>query len=102
MEFSLPALNPLDVLIAVSVFGLIAALWLVGFFLWLERRLSRKKKVEQRLGLLDEEIREGSNKVLRLWHDGQEATTQVVGNPQRSSLKHRLERLARDAGMEEG
>jgi tight adherence protein B len=57
--------------------------------------------VEQRLGLLDEEMGEGASQTLRLWHDGEEATTEVVTRKQRFSLKQWLERLAREAGMEE-
>jgi tight adherence protein B len=101
MEFSLPSLNTLDLIIAASVFGLIFALWLIGFFLWLQRRSSRRQRLENRLGLLDQELEEGNGRVLRLWHEGEEATTQVLGGRRRSSLKQWLDRLARDAGMEE-
>ena len=100
LQSYLPALSPIDLIIAASVFGLILAIWLIGFFLWIGKRTSRKQKLEHRLGLLDEELEEGNGRVLRLWHEGEEATTQVLAR-RRISLKTWVDRLARDAGMED-
>jgi tight adherence protein B len=87
-----------DLIIAVSVFGLVFTLWLICFFIWYLRRSVRTHKIEERLGLLDPEM--GQEKILRLWHDRGESTVAVPGSQRRPSLLERLDQLRRDAGWE--
>lgn len=97
-----PALDTLDLIIAACVFGLILAAWMVVFFLWYGKRASRASKLEERMGLTDEEREEGGSRLLRLWHEGREVTTEVPGMLRSRSFKERLQRLVRDAELEDG
>ncbi|MHC4441597.1 MAG: type II secretion system F family protein [Planctomycetota bacterium] len=90
--------NILNLVIKASVFGIILSLWMFFVFLWVTRRLSKINMVEKRMGLGDQED-DGKTRVLRLWKDGQEATTVVPGY-QRLSLLSRLDQLRIQAGWE--
>jgi len=87
-----------DLFLAVSVFGLILAVWVIFVLLRSTRRSAKAKKVERRLELAEQELDEG--RVLRLWHDGKEATTTVPLKSRQGSLWQRLDRLRHDAGWE--
>ncbi len=78
-----------------ATFGLVLSLWCAVVLLWSARRRSRTKKVEQRLGLVEQET--GPGRVLTLWRDGKEITT-IVPTLSRKGLAEHLERLRRDAG----
>jgi tight adherence protein B len=87
--------TPLDLIIAGAVFGLVLMVWLMGVLIWLSRRASRSRQLEDRLGLGLPETAE--TRVLRLWKEGREATTTVaVLGP--LSLMGRLAQLCREAG----
>ncbi len=81
--------------IVLSVFGLVLAIWLIGVFWWSNKRRSRINRVQERLGLREEV--DSDTKVLRLWKDGEEATTLVAAS-KNSTLGERMEQLRRDAG----
>ena len=93
--------DPLEFIIVASVFGLVLAAWLTGFFMWYGKRAKRAGDLDERMGLTDEERKEGGARVIRLWHEGKETTTEVPGVSRRPSLKQRLQRLVREAGLEE-
>lgn len=81
--------------IILSVFGLVLAIWLIGVFWWSNKRTSRTNRLQERLGLREEV--DSDAKVLRLWKDGEEATT-IVAATKTSSLRERMDQLRRDAG----
>ncbi|MHC4982329.1 MAG: type II secretion system F family protein [Planctomycetota bacterium] len=85
------------VVIAVATFGLILGIWLLAVLVWRRQRGSQERKVEQRLGLTAPE-ETGRTHLLRLWHDGHQATISVPGRRRSRPLSQRLERLRRDAG----
>ncbi|KKL83642.1 hypothetical protein LCGC14_1972670, partial [marine sediment metagenome] len=62
------------------------------------RRSKRAKGLEHRLGLSDSP--DGQTRELRLWQEGQEATTTVPVTRLKASLTRRVDQLRRDAGWE--
>ena len=91
--------DPLEFIIVASVFGLVLAAWLTGFFMWYGKRAKRAGDLDERMGLTDEERKEGGARVLRLWHEGEETKTEVPGVSRRPSLRQRLQRIAREAEL---
>ena len=89
--------NLLNLVIAVSVFVLVLALWLMIVCSWSSRRISMIQRLRDRLGLRPGEKDGEDQRVLRLWKDGQEATTTVTGKAT-SSMGVRLQDLRRTAG----
>ena len=89
-------LTPVDIIITACVFGLVLATWLIVFFAWIAARARRTSRMEQRLGIgtTDE-----STRTLRLWHDGEEITTEVPGERRRVPLGERMERLTKEAEL---
>jgi tight adherence protein B len=87
-------LNKLDLLIVISVFVLIAAIWMMAVLAWQMKRAAHQAKIVVRLeSQQDSEMRE-----LRLWRDGKEATLKVPKaiSPQ---LMERLDSLRQEAGI---
>ena len=84
------------IVVAVSVFGLVLSAWIVLIGIRSVRRAKQAERLEHRLGLHDEP--DGPGRVLRLWHDGREATTTVPGKSRRMPFWQRAERLRRKAG----
>ena len=82
-----------------SIFVLILSLWFIALAVWTFLRSSREAKVEQRLGL-EEDQTLGSSHTLRLWHDGRVATTQVLDEPRKTSPAARLDRMRNELGLE--
>lgn len=89
-------MNPLDLLMAVAIFGLVVTVWGIGILLWYRHRKSQLEKIQQRLGLFDPQP--GDRRVLRLWHDGREVSTIVPGAVGRAPLGQQIEAACRDAG----
>ncbi|MBI4602471.1 MAG: type II secretion system F family protein [Planctomycetes bacterium] len=89
----------LDLLTGMAVFGLVLGLWLIVLLAWLVRRTARALRVEQRLGLSAEGAEGGDGRVLRLWHEDREQTTEVPGLGRRRRLRERLARFTRDAEL---
>jgi tight adherence protein B len=91
------SLNPLNAVIAAATSGLVLCAWAALVLLWFRRRRAHQETIEQRIGLLDGPASEG--RVLRLWHDGAEATTLVPAHSAHH-LRGRLEVLIREAGWQ--
>jgi tight adherence protein B len=89
-------LTTVDIIVTACVFGLVLGVWLVLFFAWVAARSRRASKMEQRLGI---GAMEESTRTLRLWHDGEEVTTDVAGERRRVSLAERMERLTKEAEL---
>jgi tight adherence protein B len=90
-----------SLLIAAAAFGLVLSVWLVLVLLWSMKRRQKSSQVEQRLKLVRPELHDaGAGRILRLWHDGKEATTVVPGLANDNGLIVRLERMRVDAGSE--
>jgi tight adherence protein B len=100
---SLPALphDAISVFAAIAAFGLVLSLWLIGVVLWTSRRKRRAAQFQQRLDYASAAAPRGggAGRVLRLWHDGQEAVTWVPGVTPDGILV-RLERIRIAAGVE--
>jgi tight adherence protein B len=69
----------LNLVITVSVFVLVLAVWLMVVAAWFGRRLSIVQKMQERLGLKSKEGQPDDGRVLRLWKDGKETITTVEG-----------------------
>src|SRR3982751_2558201 len=81
----------------ISVFGLIAALWLAGLTVWLVKHARRKQQLGRRLHGAG--AGEGkSEKILRLWNDDGGAAETVVADDPHRSLAQRLELVRQNAG----
>lgn len=91
------AQNLLNLIVTVLAFGLVLSLWLIGAFVWLAQRSAQRRSMEARLGLREEE---SGTKVLRLWRDGEEVTTNVPQLSKRASLREWLDRMRREAGWQ--
>lgn len=92
------ALNPLDLLIQGSLLILLLSLWAAVAILWRQRQQNRQQQIQNRLNSLAVGL--PKERILRLWHDGQESTTVV---PYISPTRHhlaRLEELFRSGGIE--
>lgn len=90
-------------LISGAAFGLVLSVWLVGLVLWSMRIKRRAEKVGVRLKLVEPLANNpdaGGERVLRLWHEGREATTIVPGLTGPQGVMGRIEKLRIDAGME--
>jgi tight adherence protein B len=84
----------------VSIFGLVAAVWLAGITVWYLKHARRKQALDRRLHADGGTGagREGKGeKVLRLWHDGGAAET-VVADEVRPSLMQRMDLVRANAG----
>ena len=99
--------DPLSILIAVAAFGLVLSVWLVGVLFWSMRKKKRIDEVADRLKLVQSAgvkysamPDESDGRVLRLWRDGQEATTIVPGLDDSNGLLASLERTRINAGLE--
>jgi tight adherence protein B len=93
--------NDLDLvskIAALATFGLVLALWCFGVLWWIRRNGAQKVKIKQRL---EESLQaEGAPRTLRLWHEGEVATTTVDGDFRQLTLRERLEQLVKDAGWD--
>ena len=89
-------LTTVDIIVTACVFGLVLGVWLVVFFAWIAARSRRTSKMEQRLGI---GAVEDGTRTLRLWHDGEEVTTEVAGERRRVPLGERMERLTKEAEL---
>jgi len=89
-------LNPVDLIVTACVFGLVLGIWLVVLFAWTAARSRRASRMEQRLGI---GATEETTRTLRLWHDGEEVTTEVPGERKRIPLGERMERLTKEAEL---
>lgn len=82
-----------------SIFVLILSLWFIALAVWTFLRSSRRAKVEQRLGLAEDQISDSTH-TLRLWHDGRVATSEVLDAPTKTSPVARLDRMRNELGLD--
>ena len=79
----------IQIVLAISTFALVLSLWVGGMLLWAGKRMAKSGKVRRRLGL---ESSSDGERVLHLWHEGQDVTTTVPVRMGANSLVYRLER----------
>jgi tight adherence protein B len=82
-------------LLQMSIFGIIFALWAAGITFWVLQRSKQKKQLERRLQFDQQGGQD--DRVIRLWHDGK-AVDAVVPDTQRLNWAEKLERARQDAG----
>jgi len=92
--------NVLLALAAASAFGLVLSVWLFGILLWRHRSAKQSGLLTQRLKLTQLNQGGETGRVLRLWHEGQEATTIVPWQIHRNRLKTYFEKWLLDAGWD--
>jgi tight adherence protein B len=83
-------------LIQLSVFGIVVALWMAAVVVWMLRRARVRQKLERRLQFAQQGAVE-DERVIRLWHDGK-AVDAFVPDTNSMGPFERLERLRQDAG----
>ena len=83
-------------LIQLSVFGIVVALWMAAVVVWMLRRSRVRQKLERRLQFAQQGAVE-DERVIRLWHDGKAVDTFVPDTDSMGPFE-RLERLRQDAG----
>lgn len=89
-------------LLGAAVFVLVLCAWGMVVVGWSMRRRSRRQQVERRLGLSATGTEDPeSQRVLRLWRDGREVTTEVAGGSYVGrNFAMRLERLPERFGLD--
>ena len=87
----------INVIIMVTVFGLVFSIWCICVFLWLGQYLMRLQGVQKRLGLVQKET--GESRTLRLWRAMQQKG-EAFSRPRKPTLWARLEKVGRDAGWQ--
>ncbi len=87
----------LNLLIVVTVFGLILSVWCICVVVWLMRYLSRIGTLQKRLGLAQKESDE--SKTLRLWRDLQQEALPKT-KLEKPTIAERLEELGRELGWQ--
>jgi len=85
-------------LTAAAAFGLVFSLWLVAVLAWSGKRRAQSDRIAGRMGLAPQQV--GQGRVIRLWHDGKEATTLVPGLPQKRNFMERFDIMRMDAGWQ--
>jgi len=90
----------MNLIMAGAAFGLVLSIWLVAVLMWTIARKRHAAAVEERLKLVPPHVNgDGTGRILRLWRDGQEATTVVAGDSQRNSPAARLRKFCAAAGL---
>ena len=85
-----------SLLVQVAVFGLVLALWVIVVILWYLFHARRITQMHRRLGLTSQQ---DSERILRLWRDGEVAQTHVPDQI-RLTVWERMEQLRDQAGWE--
>lgn len=83
-------------LLGVAVGGIILCLTLMMALVIFARRSSQIQKLRDRMSA-DVQF-DGPKRTIRLWHDGEEASTTVPGMNQSMTVAQRLEKIREDAG----
>lgn len=81
-----------------SIFALVFCVWLICVLLWSMRRSAREEKVQRRLGIGGHK-NEGKDRILRLWHDGEENTTRVATVEIKRSRLSKMRKTYEEARM---
>ncbi len=96
--------NPQTVItlvLSVSVFGLVMAVWLGVLLMWVRKREARARQLQQRLGAaVLEQGGTGEGRVINLWHQGGVATTTVPLLGRRVSSWRKVQEQFAQAGWE--
>lgn len=80
-----------------SAFVMVLALWMAGVWLWALRRTRDVQRRRERLGLVS--TGGESARMLRLWHEGEQATTWVPEQGRRRTVGSRLKETHEAAGF---
>ena len=83
-----------------AVFGLVLSVWMMGVLIWFAKRTGKRETLERRLGGVQPAARIEGRRVLRLWHDGKEATTIVTSILRPTGIMARLDKVRIDAGWD--
>ena len=87
-------------LMAIAAFGLVLCIWLAGMVIWWSRKSKKSNLVKDRLKAIETHGSVGEGRVLRLWHEGQEATTVVPGAAVSRGFLASLDDMRIQAGWE--
>src|SRR4051812_43715853 len=87
-----------SLLIQMSVFGIVVAVWMAGVMVWFLRRSRRHQKLERRLQFAEQGATD-DDRIIRLWHDGK-AVDAFVPDTATMGWGERLERMRQDAGWQ--
>jgi len=90
----------IDLVVAFSIFGLIISLWLGVLLLWWRRKFPQIQRFQERLSAVGGKGTSGEGRIVGLWHEGQEITTNVPGPVGWTLVRERMERVRREAGWE--
>jgi tight adherence protein B len=85
----------LNLILMASIFVLIFSGWSICVLLWVVQYLQRRRRLQKRVGVIDERTRRA--RTLQLWRDELQARKALVRR-RRETLRERLERLQVDAG----
>jgi len=90
--------SAIQLIAAAAAFGLVISIWLAGVVLWTAKKRKRMDQMQERLKLAESAPNDGPGRVLRLWHNGTEATTTVPGMIS-GSFFDRFERMRIEANF---
>lgn len=93
----LTAIQPIDLLLAGAVFGLVLSIWIGLMLLWASKRSARLVRLAQRIGTQQGRNQQGS-RVLHLWRDGRDVTTAVPDAVKQITFRERLDIDCQRAG----
>jgi len=95
----LSAIEPMDLLLAGAVFGLVISIWVGLMLLWASRRSARLMRLAQRIGSNDARHQVAGTRLLHLWRDGREVTTSVSADVRQLSWLERFNADCQRAGF---
>ena len=90
--------TPVTLVMGLSTFTLICALWAIALLAWMRMRSSRSALIRRRLGI--HEVISAPARTLRLWYQGDVATTVVEDGNSPMRLRERMLQARRKAGWE--
>jgi tight adherence protein B len=85
----------INTILMISVFVLVFSGWSICVLLWMVQYARRRKRLQKRMGFVDEETRKVDT--LQLWREEYQARRATIKR-RRETLGERLERLRADAG----
>ena len=85
----------INIILIVSIFGLVFSVWCICIFIWLGQYLIRLQSVQKRLGIIKKETEE--TQTLRLWRENKKDTGNIV-LPGKLTFEERMEVLKNSAG----
>ncbi len=86
----------INTILMISVFVLVFSGWSICVLLWMVQYARRRKRLQKRMGFVDEETRK--SETLQLWREEYQARRAAAAKAQKETLGERLERLRIDAG----